>query len=133
MKRADLERYSPPDDAAAGAGGMRAAAGIRFPPSCWCWCFFLLHLRRPSLAQWVSLAGVLLFLYSGVRNMLYFSDILLPPVLSVNLTLMAMLLFMFCQMTAMFIGTIHTAEEAQGRTVRTGMAGSRVSGRRARR
>lgn len=75
--------------------------------------FFALRLRRPTLPQMVSLAGVVLFLYSGIRDMFYYSNIILPPNASIDLSRISMLCFVFFQMTSMFLGTVQAAEEAK--------------------
>lgn len=74
---------------------------------------FLLRFRKPSVAQVVSLTGVALFLYAGLRDMFYHNDILLPPIVNADLAQISMLIFVFCQMTAMFIGTVYAAEIAK--------------------
>lgn len=74
-------------------------------------CFFL-RLRSPGLVQILSLAGVAALFYSSLRDMFYYNNILLPPFLHADLSKISMLIFVFFQMTAMFMGTVHTAEEA---------------------
>lgn len=74
---------------------------------------FMARLRRPNMAQWISIAGVGLFLYAGLRDMFYYSNIILPPATDADISRVAMLFFILCQMTAMFIGTVRAAEDAK--------------------
>lgn len=82
---------------------------------------FLGRLRRPNMAQVISLIGVALFLYAGLRDMFYHNNILLPPVVNADLSQVSMLIFIFFQMTAMFIGTVYAAEEAKASEQRMAM------------
>lgn len=76
--------------------------------------YFILRFRRANPAQLMSIIGSALFLYAGLRDMFYYSDIpLLPPYVNADLSEISMLIFVFFQMTAMFIGTVHAAEEAR--------------------
>lgn len=74
---------------------------------------FIRKFRSPDSTQMVSLAGTAIFLYAGLRDMFYYSDILLPPFVNADLSQISMLIFVFFQMTAMFMGTVHAAEEAK--------------------
>ncbi len=72
-----------------------------------------LRIRRPDLPQSITLAGLAIFFYAGIRDMFYHSDILLPPNLPATFSEIAMLIFVFFEMTAMFIGTARATEEAK--------------------
>lgn len=74
---------------------------------------FLLRFRRPRPEQIISLLGTALFLYSGFRDMFYYSGIHLPPMGNMDLSRITMLFFVLCQMTAMFMGTLRATEEAR--------------------
>lgn len=74
--------------------------------------YFIRRFRHPTMAQKVSLAGAGLFLYSALRDMFYYSGKISPPFMEGDLSQISMLVFVFFQMTAMFIGTVHVAEKA---------------------
>lgn len=74
--------------------------------------FFVMRLRHPSLVQWIVMIGAALFFYAGVRDMLYYSQIALPPFVHASISQIFILQFVFFQMAAMFIGTLQAAEAA---------------------
>lgn len=74
---------------------------------------FILRLRKPSQLQIVFFTGLAFFFYAGLRDMFYYNNIVLPPFLHADLSKISMLVFVFFQMTAMFMGTVYTAEEAR--------------------
>lgn len=75
--------------------------------------FFIRRLRGPTLPQIVSIVGSALFVYAGLRDMLYYNHIILPPFIGADVSKIAMLIFVFFQMTAMFMGTVFAAAEAK--------------------
>jgi len=68
-----------------------------------------MKIRRVSLPQVLFLAGGGGMMYATVRDILFYRDIFIPPYgayANAPLSEMALLLFVFLQMTAVFIGTI---------------------------
>ncbi len=74
---------------------------------------FAVRFRRPNPSQAITLLGLSLFLYAGIRDMFFHSGILLLPAIPATFSEVAMLVFVFFEMTAMFIGTAHAMEEAR--------------------
>lgn len=74
---------------------------------------FAARLRHPSMEQVIASLGVLPLSYAGIRDMFYYSGFTLPPAVSAPFAQIAVLIFMFFQMTAMFIATFRAWEEAR--------------------
>lgn len=75
-------------------------------------------IRRPDLPQLLFLAGGGVMIYSTVRDILFYRDIFIPPYgayANAPLSETALLLFVFLQMTAMFIGTIRQMDAARAK------------------
>lgn len=73
-------------------------------------------IRRVSLPQILFLAGGGIMIYAAVRDILFYRDIFIPPYgtyVNAPLSEMALLLFVFLQMTAVFIGTIREMDEVR--------------------
>ena len=77
---------------------------------------FVLRLRRLSLEQGIFIAGMALFAYAAVRDVLFYNNLrLLPPASYVELTQVAMLAFALFEAAAVFIASVKEMEAAKER------------------
>lgn len=74
---------------------------------------FVRRLRHPNLVQWIVLIGAAMFFYAGVRDMFFYNQIVLPPLVNASISPISILQFVLFQMTAMFIGTLQAVEAAK--------------------
>lgn len=74
---------------------------------------FVVKLRRPNEEQWVSLMGIAIFLYAGLRDMFFYNDILFFPFVDSDLSQISMLVFAFFQMAAVSLSTFRQVEAAK--------------------
>ena len=78
----------------------------------------VMKLRRIALPQALFLAGGGIMMYATVRDILFYRDIFIPPYGSyanAPLSEMGLLLFVFLQMTAVFIGTIREMDAVRAK------------------
>ena len=73
----------------------------------------VMKLRQPGLEQTIFIAGLLLFVYSTIRDFLYYNHIELPPRTWMDVTQTAILAFAFCEAAAVFITTMKETEKAK--------------------
>ena len=78
----------------------------------------VMKLRKPNIEQIIVLAGAGVFLYCALRDILYFSGINIFPFADRSVSEVALLIFVFFQMIAMFHGTMQeviAAKQAEQR------------------
>lgn len=76
----------------------------------------IMKIRRVSLPQVLFLAGGGLMMYTTVRDILFYRDIFIPPYgnyANAPMSETGLLMFVFLQMTAVFIGTIREMDEVR--------------------
>lgn len=81
----------------------------------------VMKIRRVTLPQFLFLTGGLIVMYATVRDILFYRDIFIPPrgaYSNAPLSETALLLFVFLQMTAVFIGTIREMDAVRAKEQR---------------
>ncbi len=81
----------------------------------------VVKIRRVALPQSLFLCGSAIMAYATVRDILFYRDIFIPPYgayANAPLSEMALLLFVFLQMTAVFIGTIREMDAVRAKEQR---------------
>ena len=74
-----------------------------------------MKLRKPDAEQIAVLIGMGVFLYCALRDILYFSGINIFPLADRSIAEVALLIFVFSQMAAMFHGTMREVAAAKER------------------
>lgn len=87
-------------------------------------------LRKPSMEQWVCLAGLMVLFYGATRDMLFYEGFEQFFLVKGDLSRLSMQVFAFFQMTAVFMGTVREldrARDAERRATAENLALERVS------
>jgi len=74
---------------------------------------FIRKLRGPNMYQGVFLAGVALFIYASINDMLYYNNASVFPFIGADLSKISMLAFAFFEAVAVFMATVREFERAK--------------------
>lgn len=68
-------------------------------------------VRHLNTEQGITCVGIAVFLYAAICSIFYFIDIVIAPLFALPSAEVALLVFVFCQTGAMFIGTMRTVKQ----------------------